>query len=372
MTEPMPERVTGAAAEPIIDLVIAIHDRRRPLAAAIASLRQQGVPLGSALRVTVVCHNIAQAEIEAILTPDDRDAVRFLRCADGVPSPAGPFSAGLAVATGRYVAVMGSDDSLEPGALAAWVARAERRGFAAVIAPVTLASGARVRTPPHRPWRRGPLHPVKDRLAYRTAPLGIVRRDVVEREQLRFTPGVTTGEDHEFSLKLWFSGERIGYAAGDPAYRVGGAGTAPRVTETPRPLGELVSALDRLIDDRWLRALPAPARHAIVVKLLRVHVFALASRGSTSTGWQSGERAELAQLIRRLLELAPSALDVLSIADRELLDALLDVESTSAELERLSARRRRFGTPVTVLTRSLRHLLAREAPLRVMVASALL
>ena len=182
--------------------------------------------------------------------------------------------------------------------------------------------------------------------------------------------GVQTCALPIFSLRLWFSGERIGYAAGDPAYRVG-SGTAPRVTETPRPLGELVSALTRLIDDRWMRALPASARHAIVVKLLRVHVFALAARGSTPTGWQPGERAELAALIIGLLELAPTALDVLSIADRDLVDALLDLEAPASELERLSARRRRFGTPATVVTRSLRHLLAREAPLRVMVASAL-
>jgi hypothetical protein len=362
--------VTTDSVDPIVDLVIAIHDSRRPLAGAIASLRHQGLTLGSSLRVTVVCHNIAQAEIEATLSPDDRDAVRFLTCADGIPSPAGPFSAGLAAATGRYVAVMGSDDSLEPGAVAAWVARAERHRFAAVIAPVTLASGATVRTPPRRPWRRGPLHPVNDRLAYRTAPLGIIRRDVVEAQQLRFTPGVTTGEDHEFSLRLWFSGERIGYAAGDPAYRVG-SGTAPRVTETPRPLAELVSALHRLIDDRWVRALPTAARHAIVVKLLRVHVFALATRGSTPAGWQPGERQELAALITGLLELAPTALDVLSIADRDLVDALLDLETSTTELERLAARRRRFGTPATVLTRSPRYLLAREAPLRMMVASAL-
>ncbi|MEN9620947.1 MAG: hypothetical protein RL499_1140 [Actinomycetota bacterium] len=356
--------------DPIVDLVIAIHDSRRPLAAAIASLRQQGLALGSSLRVTVVCHNIAQAEIEATLSPADRDAVCFMTCADGIPSPAGPFSAGLAAATARYVAVMGSDDSLEPGAIAAWVSRAERYRFAAVIAPVRLPNGSPVRTPPRRPWRRGPLHPVKDRLSYRTAPLGIIRRDVVEALALRFTPGVTTGEDHEFSLRLWFSGDRIGYAAGDPAYRVG-SGTAPRVTETPRPLGDLVSALARLIDDLWVRSLPADARHAIVVKLLRVHIFALATRGSTPAGWLSGERAELAALIRGLLELAPSALDVLAIADRDLVDALLDVETATAELERLSVRRRRFGTPATVLTRSPRYLLAREAPLRVMVASAL-
>jgi Glycosyl transferase family 2 len=362
--------VTTAASDPIVDLVIAIHDSRRPLARAIASMREQGLTLGETLRVTVVCHNIAQAEIEAIVSPADRDAVRFMTCEDGIASPAGPFTVGLAAATGRYVAVMGSDDSLEPGALAAWVERAERHNFAAVIAPVRGASGATVRTPPRRPWRRGALHPVKDRLAYRTAPLGIIRRDVVDSLDLRFTPGVTTGEDHEFSLRLWFSGERIGYAAGDPAYRVGG-GVAPRVTETPRPLRELVSALDRLIDDRWMRSLPAPARHAIVVKLVRVHVFAVATRGSTSTGWQPGERAELAELIGGLQLLAPTALDVLSIADHQLLDALLDLESTSDELARRAARRRRFGTPATVVTRSPRHLFAREAPLRVMVASAL-
>ncbi|MBA4246764.1 MAG: glycosyl transferase [Microbacterium sp.] len=357
-------------APPIVDLVIAIHDARRPLAAAIASLRHQGLSLGTQLRVTVVCHNIPIDEIEALLSASDRDAVRLMSCNDGIPSPAGPFTAGLAAATGRYVSVMGSDDSLEPGALAAWVARAERYSFAAVIAPVRLPNGAIVRTPPRRPGRRAALDPVKDRLAYRTAPLGLVRRDVVTRLGLSFTPGVTTGEDHEFSLPLWFSGEPVGYAAGDPAYRVG-SGVAPRVTETPRPADELVRAIELLIDQRWVRALPASSRHAIVVKLLRVHVFALAARSSIGAGWLTGEREHVAALVRDLIALAPTATDVLAIADRDLLDALLDVSTDSAELVRLAHRRRRFGTPATMLTRSPRHLLAREAPVRFMVASAL-
>src|SRR5690606_21448841 len=143
------------------------------------------------VRVSVVAHNLEADVVRARLEAEGLGGaladgrVRVLELADGVPSPSGPFTLGLENAEARYVSIMGSDDHLEPGALAAWFALGESRTSAAVLAPMRLDSGRLVRSPVPRPfvgrfWA-APLDPVRDRLAPRSAPLGLLRREVVER-----------------------------------------------------------------------------------------------------------------------------------------------------------------------------------------------
>ena len=116
---------------------------------------------------------------------------------------------------------MGSDDTLEPGAVSAWLDTARATGAAAVIAPVRYRGGPRILTPRARVFRGPLVDPLRDRLAYRTAPLGLIRREALSRLGLRLSQGLRTGEDLEFGLRLWFSGEKIAYPAHAPAYLVG-------------------------------------------------------------------------------------------------------------------------------------------------------
>lgn len=358
----------GATEEPLVDLVIAIHDPGRPLERGLRSLLQQGLDIGSGLRITVVCHNIPIDSVRDTLSPETRDAVRFLELQDGIHSPAGPFNLGLARATARYFSIMGSDDLLEPGAVKAWLDRADRESLSALMAPIRLDDGRAVRTPPHRPFRHGPLDAVKDRLAYRSAPLGLVRTDTLHRLGVEFTAGLATGEDQAMCLALWFSGERVGFGRGEPRY-LGGDGAAQRVTLARRPIAEDLRATALVIEGHWFAARTPRERRSIAAKILRVHVFAAgAIRGAE--GWAEGEREEIAHFLSRLREAAPGFERPFSIADRRLADALAAPDSP-ADIDRLAAARRRFGRPSTLLTRDPRGLFAIEGPLRFMVASAL-
>lgn len=357
-------------ATPLVDLIIAIHDPDRPLERGIRSLFDQGLMLGSELRVSVVCHNLEITEVRSRLSEETRAAVRFLDLKDGIPSPAGPFNLGVSEATAKYVSIMGSDDLLESGAVKAWLERAERGAFAAVIAPIRLADGSPVRTPPTRPWRGRALHPVRDRLSYRSAPLGLVRRDVLERLGLTFAPGLSTGEDQLLCLKLWFSGEPIAYGRGEPRY-LGGDGAASRVTLTRRPLQDDYRALEGIVGDPWFAGLILRNRRAIAAKLTRVHVFAAAASRPDEESWVSGEREYLAGFIARLRLVAPGFERPFSIADRKLIDSLVDQTSEAGIIASHVAARRRFGSPATLLTRSLRGQFAVEGPLRFMAASVL-
>lgn len=358
-----------SSATGLVEVVIAVHQAERPVERAVRSVLR-GAPEGT--RVTVVCHGIPSsvfAERFADLGPSQ---LRLLEHTDGLPSAAGPFNAGLDAAEATYVAVMGSDDLLAEGAVAAWVARAERTGAKAVLARVEHQGGGLVRTPPTRWGRRtAGLRLAKDRLAYRTAPLGLLRRSVLHDHGLRFTEGLTTGEDLSFGLRLWALGEGLHYAASDPPYIVG-ADAEVRVTMSRRPVASDLECCLRLVQEPWFAALPPPERSAVVVKLIRIHLFGAVHNRRDLDSWPAQDRQQLSEAARALLAASPAAKRDLSLVERELLSACLDTSAPDAELSDASARRIRHGRWNTVATADPRGLWSRQGPLRLMAASALM
>lgn len=341
-----------------VDIVIAVHDERRPLARAVASVLHDGVA-----RPLVVCHEI-DPESTASRLRDELGAsgadVRVVGWSDGVRSPAGPFNHGLGLATAGLVGVMGSDDWVEPGALAAWVRRAEG-GAAVVLGRLRHQSGEAIRAPLARPGRRTRLDVARDRLAYRTAPLGLLRRSTVERRGLRFAVGLATGEDLAFGLRLWTSGERIDYARSAPAYVIG-ADAAERTTTTARPLRDELEAVDRVLTEDWMRALAPAHLRAVAVKLVRVHLLGAADRRPARTDWAPGDREYLRGLLRSCRDLAPGVLDPFAVADRRVLDAV--TSGSDEDLVGAIGCRRNASRADRLRTPRWRHLLDREGTLR--------
>jgi hypothetical protein len=359
-------------AVPAVDVVIAVHSSTRPVARALSSIASAGLELNApdGVRVTVVCHNISRHEISRNVPPGLAAATRFLELRDGIPSPAGPFNYALQQATAEFVCILGSDDHLEPGALRQWLELARSHSSAMVIAPQRHAGGALVRTPPVRVGKRFGLDPVKDRLSYRTAPLGLLRRSEIQRLGLEFSADLRTGEDQIFSAKLWFGGGRIDYARGAGKYVVG-ADAEDRVTGQRREIGELFAFALELVADPWFVKLPLAQRQALVTKLLRVHVFGVILPRMDQGGWTDAEREDLAAVARTLLAAAPRADRPLSLADARLLRTIL-TPGPLAEMLAAAAARRKFGRPQTLIASSLAAQLHPEAPLRFMAASALL
>lgn len=364
---------------PEVDVVIAVHTAQRPVARAVSSVFEAAQsPRGGGrvpVRVTVVAHNVDAALIEANLAGvavPSGSSMRVLACADGTRSPAGPFNHGLDEAQAPYVAVMGSDDRLAPGAIASWLAQARRTGAAAVIARLAKAHAdgslaAVVPTPPARPWRATTLDGVRDRLSYRSAPLGLLDRAALERLGLRFTLGHEVGEDVAFVTRLWFSGERMDFDRRGPAYLIQDD-AGDRVTGLARPVAVELAFLRDLVGQEWFAALPLPARRAAAAKFLRIHVFGLVLN-RTEEFWTPAQRAALAGVASAVVHAAPSCERVLSRADRAVLRSVADPTSDLRKLLARASARRRHGRPATVLTADLRYLLAREAPLRLMAAS---
>ena len=356
-----------------VDLVIAVHNSLRPIGRAVESVARSGLTLGApgGVRITIVCHNVDVGEISAEIGKSLRDKVRYLHLADGIRSPAGPLNMGLDHATARYSAVMGSDDVYEPNALRTWLDVAEKYRSDAVIAPQRHADGRKIRTPVSRIGRTRNLHPVKDRLSYRTAPLGLICTRTIRRLGLRFSEGLPTGEDQEFSAKLWFGADRVDYAAGAPKYVVG-ADAGDRVTYVRRAVAEELEFVVRLIRSGWFVDAGQRTRNAIATKLIRVHFFNLILTRHNSGGWSEKDLYELREILKELLTKAEHGVRPLSIADRRLVDSILDAKTTEARLVDLALKRRRFSRIEAILPREVSFALNPESPLRFLPASAML
>lgn len=265
----VPRDTIGGMPEPLVDITIAVHSRTRPIARAAASVLDH---TEAPVRVNVVAHNIDPEIIRENLGDyADDPRLRLLHLADGIPSPAGPMNHGFASSTAPYISVMGSDDELAPGAVDSWLALAQRTGAQMVLARIQLPSG---RTDPYPPVRNGRraegLDPIKDRLPYRSAPLGLIDR--ARFGELRLTEGLPSGEDLAYSLTVWFTADRLTYDLHGPAYVIN-ADAGDRVTSAPRAVSEDFRFLDEVESFEWFRTASRAARCAIVVKLIRIHFF---------------------------------------------------------------------------------------------------
>lgn len=355
---------------PIVDVIIPIHDSNRPLERTVRSLLTTGLSVGSEVLITVICHNIAIAEISSKLPGQLRELVNFLELHDGLPSPGGPRTHGLERTNSRYISFLDSDDTFDPQALKIWVALAEAHSLDAVIPPERHDTGQAIRTPPVRRFRDGDLDPVRDRVSYRTAPLGLIRRAAIERLGLEFGTGVRTGEDQEFALKLWFGSDRVRFARGAPGYIVGGDAQT-RVTTQLQPFADELMAPRDVIRSTWFSELPVLSRRAIAVKLVRLQLFGGVERRLAGDVWAAESQAAAAEFLGAIDLVASGYQNSLSVADIRMCNAISGQTSTSVELSLLARKRRAFGHPSTLQTADLRNLFLPDAPLRYMIATAL-
>lgn len=308
---------------PYVDIVIPIHSLSRPIERAVASVDDGLVDSGD-VRVTVVCHGIA-AEAVAGRLPSH---VRVLELADGVPSAAGPVNLGIAEADAEYVCRLDSDDFFEPGALQQWIAQARAHAPDVLLARLRRQGEPPLPTPLTRLFRTRRLDPVKDRLLYRTNPLGLVRLEALKEVGVPFTPGLQVGEDLEVGLALWFGGLRVDFAESSPCYVVADD-VDDRTTLRHRAARDELAAVWRIVSIPWVSRLPLDARRAIAIKVVRAHVLVLLKRNRQLT---KDDSVFLRQLSAELGAFAPGYWRPFSRADRIVIDELRHVTGYRAAL----------------------------------------
>jgi len=364
------DETTSDVTGPVVDVIIPVHTDRRPIARATASV------LTSAtvdVRVNVVCHNVETSTIEAALGPwGDHPGVRLLTLTDGVASPAGPINAGLDAATGEFTALLGSDDEYEQGAIDAWVMLARRDRADIVIPPLRSARGGRTKSPPTRPFRSRRLDGVRDRLAYRTVQLGLVRRSMFA--DLRMTSGLVSGEDVIQGATLWYSDASISLLRRGPGYLIHEDAPDQRVSSTAKPAAESLRFLDAVLDRTFTERLRDDQRRAFAVKLLRTHIMDILG-ACIRAGLRPSDLVPLAAGVERILELDPGAIGLVSRREARILDGVrrgADPAELSAEHAAHTDYRRPAALLGNLLPNSPRRLLHREAPPRFLAATALM
>ncbi|WP_040165457.1 glycosyltransferase [Microbacterium gorillae] len=348
-------------SDPLIDVVIACHDPSRPIERAVRSVLADDTARSLA-RVTVIAHGLDATTFDQRLAGIAGDW-RVVPFADGARSAAGPFNHGLSLVETDYCAVMGSDDFLEPGAVAAWAEAVRERRPDMAIARIRIQGQAVMPNPLVRLGRHHDLDAERDRLFYRTAPLGLIRTATMRELDLRMTEGVRVGEDFEFTVRLFTEGRRIDLLEGLPCYVIG-TDARERTTEATMSLEDDLAAVVRLVSSPAVRALPSRWRRSLAIKLVRVSVIGKARARSAAGTWiGDAEVAHVAGLLRSLIALAPGVLRPFNIQDRRVLDALL-TEPTVSRLVRESARAASAGRLQRWLTPNPIFAMSRESTLR--------
>ncbi len=350
--------------EPLVDVTIAVHSATRPIARAVASVVEHTV---APVRVNVVAHNIDPAVIRTNLGPlAAHPSVRLLELQDAIPSPAGPMNLGLAASTAPFVCVLGSDDEFAPGAIDSWLALQRETGASTVIARIRLGARGIDPYPPVRAGRRTRrLHPARDRLSYRSAPLGLIDR--ARHGELRFTEGLASGEDLAYSATLWFTGHAVAYDLTGPEYLVHDD-AEDRVTFAPRPVGEDFAFLDAIQALPWFARLRRAERRALAVKVLRVHFFDAVLARVNAPGGIDPHRADLVAVLERLEAIAPGVTALLARADRGVIDEVRSEAPDPAVIRHLIDARWNYRTVAALLPRNPFLALHRQAPFRTLSA----
>ncbi|HZK05371.1 MAG TPA: hypothetical protein VFC82_05910 [Actinomycetaceae bacterium] len=358
-------REHGRPGDARVDVIIAAHSPARPVARAACSIAD-GNPEA---RAVVVCHNTSVESVAVTMSGDLAARVTFLELNDGIPSPSGPFNHGIRRSGAEFVSIMGSDDMLDRGAVANWLAEADRWDADAVVTRLVRGDDRDlVRSPAVRLCRRGPLDIVRDRLPYRSAPLGLVRRDAVDTLGLALTPGARNGGDLEFVSRLW-AGGRVVYAGKGPGYvEMGDA--RDRVTHVRKPIAEELSPVRSLLNSPWFQGQPSRVRRAIGVKLLRRNVIDAIVKRPRPGDWQGSDATDLADLAGRILRGAPGTWELLSSREVRLLGAVHD--SRAGELPELAAAAKSYRHPGALLGPDLRSWFHPAGAARYAIAAALL
>lgn len=348
-------------AAPVVDVVIPVHDPSRPIARAVASVLTGTVP--GSVRVIVVCHGLRADDVRESLGDVAGPDVRLLEFVDGIRSAAGPFNHGVAAATAEYVSVMGSDDFLEPDAMRLWVDYVTHERPDAALVRLRYQGAEKLHSPLARIGRSRRLDPVKDRIFYRTAPLGLLRTSLVKDLNLTFSEGFRTGDDLEFSARLWTSGGRIDYLRNLPCYVIG-SDAETRTTTQPMSAEDFLQAIDALARSPWAHALPRPVKRSLAIKLTRIHLLGALVHRPLVTSWRGDDEVHtVREVLVGLTALSPGLLEPFSRAERRLLDALrrpdVSVDSIVAAIARFGS----AGRIDRVLPRNPLRLVDRESTL---------
>lgn len=360
-----------------VDVVVPIHDPRRNFERMVRSALYEQK---SAVRVIAVLHNLtadqkhqvidrlrAVGEVETATDANANEGIRILVLDDGIPGPAAPFNLGLSAAESPWVSKGDSDDELAPGAIDHWVGIGEQTNADAVLARITDPTGVPAATPPMRNPRRTLLDPMKDRLYYRSSPMGLIRRQAIVDLGLEMATNAQTGEDIAFLAPLFSKGVIASGIDGPGYLELDDAPT--RATTTLRPISEDFKGVLAALEPKTIGQLSKKQRDALGTKLLRRDAKEIISKRLHDAEISAEDGLEIGRVIADILRSCPSALGNVSAADLVMLQKATHNSSDVAALTEALDAAQDYRSWKAIRPARLINFFSAQAPLRYHLAS---
>lgn len=297
-------------------IVVPVHSTSRPVRRAVESVLNE-----PEFGVVLVAHGVDPHDLD--LPSDSRIHVVEVKEACGRPGFA--FNRGFEVATAEWVGVLGSDDWYQPGALSRMLSRALRDDADGVLAP-QRREGEQQNTGIPATVRRKNLEPTRDRLFWRSSPLGIFKRGLLGVGEFGFDEQVGAGVDQLNGALLWAGGHRISYYPDDPPYIVGGS-PGDHASELDGRLANHASGWEVLWHDSRIQSLSLPTRRALANRMLTVNVFSVVLPRASSGTLDQADLEWVSRLLQTMSEVAPGMERSLSIGHCRIFRALVKADA---------------------------------------------
>ncbi len=235
---------------PDVSVIVPVYNTMPYLEQGLESLAQQTIGMGR-LQVVLVDDGSTDgsaAEVDGFAARFPADTV--VRHQSNSGGPANPCNEGLALATGRYVFFMGSDDYLATDAMERLVTRADEWGSDVIFGTMV---GVNDRFVDQRMFQgdERDVDFVSHPLAYSLSQTKLFRRTLIDRLSLQFPEELTVGEDQLFVIKAMLEAGRVSVLSGTPVYYAVKRDDGSNITYTVpwRPRLEDVTAIMKGVAD---------------------------------------------------------------------------------------------------------------------------
>ena len=200
------------AAHPLVSVIIPVYNSMPYLTATLESVLAQDLASFEVVAVDDGSTDGSGAELDRFAARDDRITVVH-QPNSGWPGQ--PRNRGLDLARGEFVLFMDADDTIAPQALSAMAAMAEDRDADIVIPRFAGTGGRQVQSL----FLRHPHGEITLARAMETlSPQKLFRRDLLERDGLRFPEGKVRLEDGIFVTRAYVIARRILFCGREPLY----------------------------------------------------------------------------------------------------------------------------------------------------------
>ena len=227
---------------PVVTVILPVFNAMPYLTATLESILAQDLTAFELIAIDDGSTDGSASELDRCARLDDR--VRVLHQANS-GWPGMPRNRGLELARGAFVLCMDADDTLAPQALSLLVAMAEQRDADVVIPRFEGVGGRAVQSL----FRRSVPGDIGLGRALETlSPQKLIRRSLIEQNELRFPEGEVRLEDGIFITEAYLLARRIAFCGREPLYFIALRSDGQNISRRPIDPATYVASCRRIAE----------------------------------------------------------------------------------------------------------------------------